>query len=300
MDKEFTEICTPVQSSSLLTATDIQSGPDIDPLKRIFLYSDDEWEGFIEEWVASCLKPNYQSVQRFTGPNDKGIDIAGFADKAQLVGAWDNYQCKHSDHALHPTDAWPEIGKILWYSFKGYYKPPREYFFIAPLGTGTTLSRLLANSGALKEELKKNWNKNCCNKITSTGSVFLTGDFAEYVDQFRFSIFKTKPIREILEEHRQTTYFVARFGGGIPRRPKPTAPPEQIAAEESSYVSKLLAAYADHTKTTVPDVGALKKWNKLEQHFRRQREARSNESARWTRRSSSRHTHTDTRHRCST
>ena len=113
------------------------------------------------------------------------------------MGVWDNYQCKHYDHALHPTDAWPEIGKILWYSFKGHYKPPRDYFFVAPRGTGTTLSQLLANSTALKAELIKVWNKACRDTITNADSIPLSGHFAAYVDQFDFSIFKAKPVREI-------------------------------------------------------------------------------------------------------
>lgn len=189
------------------------------------------------------------------------------------MGVWDNYQCKHYDHALHPTDAWPEIGKILWYSFKGHYKPPRDYFFVAPRGTGTTLSQLLANSTALKAELIKVWNKACRDTITNADSIPLSGHFAAYVDQFDFSIFKAKPVREILEQHKDTQYSVTRFGGGIPPRPKPGAPPEEIDAKESGYVTKLLAAYADHTKKPIADIPALRKMNKLENHFRRQREA---------------------------
>jgi len=35
----------------LLTASHAQSGPAIDPLKRVFLYSSGEWEGFVYEWA---------------------------------------------------------------------------------------------------------------------------------------------------------------------------------------------------------------------------------------------------------
>jgi hypothetical protein len=275
IDTEFTEIsvAAPVSSPKLLTASQMQSGPPIEPLKRLFLYSAEEWERFIEEWAVSSLSNKYQKVQRFAGANDKGIDIAGFTDDRLLMGVWDNYQCKHYDHALHPTDAWPEIGKILWYSFKGHYKPPRAYFFVAPRETGTTLSQLLANPAALKAELKKVWDKACRDKITGTESISLTGDFADYVECFDFSIFETKPIREVLEQHKNTPYFVPRFGGGIPARPRPDAPPEHIDATESGYVTQLLSAYADHTQKPVTDIASLKQWSKLEQHFKRQREA---------------------------
>jgi len=270
---EFKEISAPALPPTLLTASHLQSGPAIEPLKRLFLYSADEWEGFIDEWASTCLKKLYKNVQRFAGSNDRGIDIAGFADAHSLMGVWDNYQCKHYDHALYPADAWLEIGKILWYSSKGNYKPPRAYFFVAPRETGTTLSQLLANPTALKAELLNVWDKNCRDKITDKESISLAGDFAAYVDKFDFSIFKAKAIREILDQHKSTPYFLQRFGGGIPARPKPDAPPEEIDAKESGYVTKLLVAYADHTKNPLADIAALKKWNKLEQHFKRQREA---------------------------
>jgi hypothetical protein len=273
IEAEFSEISVAKPPSTMTTATQLQSGPVIDPLKRLFLYSADEWEGFIDEWASACLKAKYKKVERFTGAHDKGIDVVGFADEGLLMGVWDNYQCKHYDHALYPSDAWPEIGKMLWYSFKGHYKPPRDYFFAAPRGTGTTLSQLLANPAALKAELKKVWDKDCRDKITTTGSVSLMGDFVQYVDQFDFSIFKTKPVREVLDQCKDTPYFVGRFGGGLPPRPKPGAPPDEIDATESGYVTQLLAAYADHTKKVIADLATLKNWNKLEQHFKRQREA---------------------------
>ena len=75
-----------------------------------------------------------------------------------------------------------------------------------------------------------------------------------------------------IEQHKSTPYFVTRFGGGIPPRPKPDAPPQEIDARESGYVTKLLGAYTDHTKS-LSESEALKKWNKLEQQFKRQREA---------------------------
>jgi len=222
---------------------------------------------------TACLKPKYKKVQQFAGPNDRGIDIAGFTDDGLLMGIWDNYQCKHYDHALYPGDAWIEIGKILWFSFKGVYKPPRWYYFVAPRETGTTLSQLLANPAGLKTELRKAWNKCCRNKISANAAILLAGDFSTYVDNFDFSIFKTISISDIIEQHKDTSHFIPRFGGGIPARPKPDAPPDEIDTRESSYVTKLLAAYSDHTKTPIADIKSLTRWNKLEQHFKRQREA---------------------------
>lgn len=71
-----------------------------------------------------------------------GIDVAGFVDDKRLQGVWDNYQCKHYDHAIRPSDVWAEFGKVIWYSYKGEYTAPRCYYFVSPRGAGTSLSRV--------------------------------------------------------------------------------------------------------------------------------------------------------------
>jgi hypothetical protein len=186
---------------------------------------------------------------------------------------WDNYQCKHYDKALTPTTAWPEIGKILWYSFNDEYTPPRRYFFVAPHGTGTTLTAFLADPDKLKQELIANWDKHCRKAITSTREIPLEGAFLNYVEAFDFSIFGSKTALELVNDHRSTPYHAMRFGGGLPPRPTPASPPEGIADKESRYVAELLKAYAEHKGESVPHAEALKSWPKLKEHFGRQRVA---------------------------
>ena len=171
-----------------------------------------------------------------------------------------------------PSDAWPEIGKVLWHSFSKLFVAPRAYYFVAPRGTGTTLTSYLANIPLLRSNLIDAWEKNVENAITSTGSIKLEGEFKNYVVDFDFSIFKTIAPREIIEQHRGSPYFIPRFGGGLPPRPVPATAPEQIHSSESGYVTKLLAAYADHTKEGLSDIQELKKWKPLNDHFHRQRE----------------------------
>jgi hypothetical protein len=270
---DFEEITPPKPSGTMPTAAQIQSGPPIEPLTRVLVYDAATWEAFIDEWVSYCLKSKYKKVLRFSGANDRGIDIAGFVDDKLLDGVWDNYQCKHYDTPIAPSIAWPEIGKVLWHSFNGHYKPPRACYFVAPRGTGTTLTQLLANSTALRTALTKVWDKSVRDDITSTQAVPLEGAFAAYVQAFDFSIFKPIAVREVIEQHRTSPYFVPRFGGGLPARPKPDAPPDEIQAHESAYVTKLLDAYGDHTREPIADTNTLKKWSKLDQHFKRQRES---------------------------
>lgn len=268
---DFAEVSATPASPTMLSPSQVQSGPPIEPLVRIVTYDPAQWETFIDEWVSS-LKTKYHKVLRYTGANDRGIDVAGFEDKSFLQGVWDNYQCKHYRDAITPGTAWPEIGKMLWYSFRGDFAPPRAYYFVAPRGTGTTLTQYLTNAPALKSALIEAWPKAVADKITATQLVKLEGNFAEYVDAFDFSIFQPVSPREIIEQHRATRYFVARFGGGLPPRPVVGAPPTDLADHESVYVARLLAAYADHTKQEVAGLAALKAWKPLEDHFKRQRE----------------------------
>ncbi len=274
MSDGFVDIGVPAAAAATVTAEQVLHGPAIPPQQRILLYSPTEWEEFILEWAHYTLKSKYRQVQRFGAAGDKGLDVVGFADRQKLQGVWDNYQCKRFvGRAVYPGDAWPEIGKILWYSFQNDYKPPRKYYFVAPHGVGTTLLGYLANPARLKSELLKVWDEKVKAAITDKQEVPLEGDFAAYVGRFDFSIFDSKTTLEIIDDHRNCPCFVGRFGGPLKSRPVAGKPPADIAPGESRYVSQLLGAYADHKKQTVPDVKALKVWPPLEKHFDRQREA---------------------------
>jgi hypothetical protein len=270
---EFEAIPVPKATPALTSVSQFNSGPPIEPISRLFLYSPNDWESFIEEWVAAVLSDRYGKVVRFTGAGDKGIDIAGFVGSDGLDGSWDNFQCKHLTTTVSPTVAWPEIGKILWHSYGGSYKAPRGYYFVAPRGVGTKLGQLLAHAGNLKKELKSVWDKNISREITSKEVVPLSGDFADYVEAFDFSVFKWISPRELIEQHRKTPYFIGRFGGALPARPLPDKPPGDVQGHEQQYVAYLLEAYADHKKEAVPDVAKLKQWKPLLDHLGRQRES---------------------------
>ena len=267
------DIAAPITASAPITADQALSGPRIPPQQQIILYSAEQWEIFVQEWAHFCLKSKYTKVQRASGAGDRGIDVAGFADKKMLRGMWDNYQCKHYDHALYPTDAWPEFGKVLWYTFMKDYAAPRRFYFVAPRGAGTTLAGYLGDAGKLKAALIEGWDKNCRKKITDTQEIPLEGSFREYVDAFDFSIFEAKTALEIIEDHQRCPLHAARFGGGLPNRPSPSLPPDDISSSESRYVAELLRAYADHTKQPVRDTSGLKPFPKLSDHFSRQRVA---------------------------
>jgi len=269
---ELAHIVVPGTADAMPTASLMLTGPPIEPLTRLMTYDSDEWEKFINEWVMS-FSTIYKSVQRFTGAGDKGVDVAAFTDSKQLLGVWHNYQCKHYSKSLGPADAYLEIGKCLWYSFNENFDPPSRYFFVAPRGVSTKLGLFLANEKKLKEGLYKAWVKTVSTKITSTQSVELTGDFKVYVDAFDFSIFEAAAPLKILEQHRKTSYFIQRFGGGLPARPKVSDPSDTIEEHEAVYTKKLFAAYSDHSGAVIKSAKDFTGHPKLRKHFNRSREA---------------------------
>lgn len=221
----------------------VNVGQLIPPIERIRIFSSRQWEEFILEW-ADSLRTQYKKVERCGGAGDKGRDVVATA----ADGTWDNFQCKHYDAPLAPSDIWVELGKLIHYSRAGAFTLPRRYFFVAPQGAGTKLSNLLRRPEQLRSELLGNWDKHCKKGITSTSEVCLDDGLRAYIMAMDFSIFEAIPPLRIIDEHRKTPWYVSRFGGGLPERPRLEDPPAELAPSETRYVRQLLDAYGDHLK----------------------------------------------------
>lgn len=253
------------------SAAHVHSGIPVPKPIRVKNFSPDEWEDFVEEWATS-LESAYVKVRRFGGSGDCGVDVAGFCTDKGFEDTWDNYQCKRYAHPLRPSDIWVELGKVIYYSHIGEYTPPRKHYFVASLGVGTKLEKLLNKPTELCEKFKENWDGHCKRKITTTKEIELNGKLLLYVDAFDFTIFSSKSHVELIEAHCHTGYHAVCFGGGLPARPSPGAPPVVPAASESRYIRQLLDAYGDHLGNPLHDMSALVAHNMLEKDFRRQRE----------------------------
>lgn len=225
------------------------TGQNIPPIERLRVMSPEEWEDFVLEWAHS-LKQKYLQVERCAGAGDQGRDIVAFAIGGDL-SVWDNYQCKRLKDRLTPGDIWVELGKLCYFTFIGEYTPPRDYYFIASQGAGNKLSKLLRDPKRIREELFKEWDNHCRRGITSIKEIPLEGEFRAYVEAFNFSNIHALSPLTIIDQHRQTPWHTARFGGGLPARPNPPAPPESIEANETNYIRALLDAYEDRLKVTL-------------------------------------------------
>ena len=249
-----------------ITAQQVANGKPIRPIDRIKLMSPNDWEIFIEEWLDT-KKEQYLDTNKLGGAGDMGRDVVAYITNPrddQDNYQWNCYQCKHYDHSLSPSDIWSEFGKIIYYSYKKEYPIPQKYYFIAPHGIGTKLSNLLKKTNNLKEELKKQWDKNCKKKITDTQEIDLTDELLGYFEKFDFSIFDSISPKNIIEEHKKHPNHLLTFGGGLPARASIEIP--EIEQDKNlRYITQLLKAYDSDVDETIKDVEKIPK--KHQRHF---------------------------------
>jgi len=209
------------------------------------IFSAEEWETFIEEWLDT-KKTLYKEIERFGGAGDKGRDVVAYITDPKVNGyEWDCYQCKHYDHPLIPAEMYIEFGKIIYYSYTNEYPVPKKYYFVAPRGCGTSMTKLLQDPQSIKAAVKAKWVTHIGSKIISGTQIDLTGTLLDHVENFDFSIFDRIQPKTIILEHSKHPNHLHWFGGGLPDREvlDENTIPASIAANESIYVNELLSAY---------------------------------------------------------
>ena len=252
------------------TADMVANGMPILPVNRIKLFSPGDWEQFVLEALRASGK--YAHVERLGGAGDEGRDVIAYVEKPSSIGAWDNYQAKHYDHPLRPSDIWSELGKLCYHTHVKAYTLPREYMFAAPKDVGIKLSKLLKNPNALKTGLLREWDGNCRTAI-SQKEILLTPQLQAHINSIDFSMFSFIPVLELLDYHRKAPEYALRFGGGLPPRPIPPTPPDGVQHKEKRYVEQLLEAYADKLTINSLQLNELAQKKDLLDHFDRSRQA---------------------------
>ncbi len=240
------------------------------PWKVIQTYSADEWEDFIVEWTDG-FDPAYYQVTKLAGAGDKGRDVVAYVSDPQTDCEWDNYQCKHYDHALFPTDAYLELGKLCVYTHRGDFTVPRRYRFVCPRGVGVKLHDMMKHPDKLRKALIENWADHCENKISASESFPLSGDLKQYVNNFNFGIVWYLTPHDVLNQHRRTKCWYQRFKAELLTRPEMDPVPDDPQLHELVYISKLLGAYSDHAKQDISRVEDLQTLPDLQNHLRRSR-----------------------------
>jgi hypothetical protein len=237
------------------TPAEILHGPHVAPLDYIARYSDGEFEQMIEEWAfyyLQGLRREYRKVHRLGGSGDKGRDIIGYVDLDADPIVIDVYQCKHYGHPLRPSEFWPELAKLCYFTFTKTVPVPRKYFIVAPQNCGPELTALIDTPADLKRDFIAEWKNTSKNKplykSVAGGAHELIGELEKYVNDFDFRRIASKPILEVVEELRNIPHkYSPRFGGGLIKPPPADiTPPAQIAPSEARYVNCLLEAYRQH------------------------------------------------------
>jgi hypothetical protein len=261
----------PPNPTIVLTAAHAEHGPRIAPRKVIQTYDPEEWEVFIEEWAIG-LSPKYVGVRRFGGSGDRGVDVAGFKTDRGFEDEWDCFQGKHYDKSLSPSNAWPEMLKIFLLPVRTpLYKLPSSYSFIAPRGLGTNLAHLIATPTELRAKFLEQVESSVAKPFKDLDDATRTAVHA-LASATDFSMFGAVEVLALLEQHKATPFYAARFGGGLPDRPTSAGPPQAVGPEELVYLKKLVAAYQERYGS-VDSIAGAEVHAKARPHLQRQRES---------------------------
>lgn len=255
------------------TSFKINNGKNILPIKRLEIFSADEWELFIEEWL-DLKKASYLDIERFGGAGDKGRDVAAYVTDPKHTGyIWDCYQCKHYDRPLMPSQMWVEFGKIIYYTHNGDYPVPRKYYFVAPKGCGTSFSTLLTKADEIKKGVLEQWDKDISGNISSGVKHEMTPELKTHIDNFEFTIFEKIQPKTVIEEHKAHPNHLQWFGGGLPDREilDESNIPGDISSGETEYVTQLVKAYGSAAKAVYASLADVPKDSKHFDHFKRAR-----------------------------
>ena len=223
-------------------------------VKLVRAYDATEWEIFISEWQKGLQ--GYLSVKRLGGAGDQGRDVIGLCSADACQGVWDNYQCKHYESPLSAPKACEDAGKIIFHAFRGEFKPPRVCSFVAPRGPTTELRNQLLNPTKFKAEVIATWNTRVAGRVVAGEKHDLVGALKTYVEGYDFTSFKYATLDEVLDDHRRTAYWAARFDGALPPAPSGVTP-DDIALGETVYVGKLLEVYSEETGAVLQSANDL-------------------------------------------
>lgn len=240
---------------------------NIAPIDKVHIMDEDSFEQFTLEWLFGCKKSKYSSIKRIGGAGDKGRDVVGYYSD----GTVDYYQCKHYNTGLAPTNYYLELGKLCYYTYKKEIPIPKEYFIIASNDVGSSLQDLIDMPSDLLTSLIKNWDTYCKTKITKTKEVPLDKSFLDYIKSFDFTIIKTYPIAQVIDEYLDTIYGNIRFGGRRLSLPTTLTPTDTVESEERPYISALLEAYSDELNIKIDTIKSLEAYSSYFKHLNRQR-----------------------------
>lgn len=248
-------------------------GAYIEPIKRLSIFSPEEFEIFVLQWVEGHVSQKYSEVQWRGGAGDKGRDVLGWLNPSSSpVRQCDIYQCKHYGTLVTPEDIWKELAKVCYFSFIGDYPIPNNYYIVTCKGVGNSLQDLIDKPSNLKKELIDKWDKKCVGKVGKNIPGKLVGPLKDWVDNFDFSVVKTLSPSRLITEHSNTRFHPYVFGITVKSRPAPITPPANIDdKKEVRYIKCILEAYGEHAKVKPFKIDSFTAYPMLKKHFENSR-----------------------------
>lgn len=240
------------------------------PEQIVFTYSPDEFERFVEEWVPS-LDTLYVRVERQGGAGDHGIDVAALLTPQGLEGPWHNYQCKRYKGTLAWSTVAAEIRKMFAAVVTGHFILPECYTFVAP-AIGPSVRQALLSPVSTREDFVKAL-RDTTDKVITDLPAPLRREAEELAASTSFEMFQTVNMKQMLEQHKTTTFWAKRFPPEFPPRPAVMEPPEQPQPREARYVQQLIQVYGERWRDGADTVDRAAQHSTAGPHLRHQREA---------------------------
>lgn len=212
--------------------------------RQILNLTDSELEDLIKKWLAK-LEDIYDGFERPTASADMGRDAVGFLSAQRYDGDWDNYQCKHLKVPLGKAEFVTELGKIFYYAGQGEFTLPIRYIFVCPNSAVRDVKKVIDRPSLIADFLIDNWNAYCLNGISTTPcpltsalTIAIRAYAFEAVELWKASELVEKPqLRAVLHEHLD-------IDPGEAPRVRINDVPENVADEESTYVTQLVKVFA--------------------------------------------------------
>ena len=237
--------------------------------RQILALDDDQLEEFVRQWAIK--KTEYIEVERFTGTGDMGRDVVGFLSSQRHEGAWHNYQCKQYGRTLPTHSGISEVGKVLYYSFKGEFTAPEKFFFVAPRGINRNLKSLIFKPSTFKTTIISEWEKYCAHSIVENQNITLDDDLKAFIEAWDFSRLTPISVDIMLADVAAIPVLYQWFGADPGPAPVGTAPLD-VQPLELPYIQGLLDAYAERESATFADYTAADAHSVHGPHLRMQRE----------------------------
>lgn len=241
------------------------------PKQLVILYDPDQFEEFVKEWVPA-LDVDYHLVERHGGSGDHGIDVAGYLTPQRLEGEWHNYQCKHYSNGLAWGTAAHEMRKMFAAAVDRHFTVPSRYVFTAPI-ISRGLVRQLAKPSEAREKFLQEL-ASTTDKIFTDLSVEKRHEVTELAAATDFSMFECVDMDVMLEQHRKTPHWSARFSHQeVEGGPEPMAPPPEHQPIEARYIQQLMDVYRERWGQSMSSLEQVVAHAVAREHLRRQREA---------------------------